>query len=137
MTMLALAILAAALQSGPPAPVTILRGSMSRVDEARQVAARTDAEWRALWRLHAGDEPAPAVDLRATSVVAVFLGTRMTGGFAVEVTGTRREGDVLVVEWREERPPRDAITAQVITSPFHLAAIPRFEGEIRFEKAGK
>jgi hypothetical protein len=29
------------------------------------------------------------------------------------------------------------MAAQVLTSPAHLASIPRFDGEIRFEKAAK
>jgi hypothetical protein len=123
------------LQTGAPGLRTIAHDLTSGVDRPRETVARTDAEWAALWRAHAGDRPAPQVDLTANTIVAVFLGTRMTAGFDVEITGTRREGGALVVEWRETRPPPDAVTAQVITSPAHLVAIPRVEGEIRFEKA--
>jgi VWFA-related protein len=113
---------------------TIARDSMSQVDRPRQAVARTAAEWSALWRDHAGDKAAPAVDLATKTVVAVFLGTRPSAGYAVEITGTRREGDAVIVEWREQRPTPDAITAQVLTAPAHLAAIPRAAGEIRFEQ---
>jgi hypothetical protein len=110
---------------------------MSQVDTGRQAVARTAAEWSALWREHAGDRPAPAVDLAARTVVAVFLGSRPTAGYAVEITGTRRDGDVLVVEWRERRPAPRGVTAQILTSPAHLATIPRVAGDIRFEKAAR
>lgn len=125
-------------QTGEPARrdlKTVAHDLLSRVDRPREAVARTPAEWAALWRAHAGDQPAPAVDLTADIIVAVFLGTRPTGGFDVEITGTRREGGVLVVEWRETRPTPGAVAAQVITSPAHIVAIPRVEGEIRFRKA--
>jgi VWFA-related protein len=129
---------AAAAQAPPPQGATamqvISRESMSGVDTARQAVARTPAEWAALWREHAGDKPAPAVDFGTRTVVAVFLGTRMTAGFQVEVIGTRPEGNALVVDWTERRPAGDMVTAQVLTSPAVIVAIPKFAGEIRFTK---
>jgi hypothetical protein len=108
--------------------------TMSRVDSPKQAAARNPAEWASLWREHAGAAAAPAVDFASRTVVAVFLGSRPSAGYAVEITGTRREGAALVVEWRERQPPPDQVTAQVITSPAHIVSIPKFAGEIRFEK---
>ena len=110
---------------------------MSNVDQPRQVVARTPAEWAALWRQHAGDKPAPKVDLGSSTVVAVFLGSRMSAGYAVEIAGTRRESNALIVQWAERSPDRGDITAQVITSPAQIVAVPKFAGEIRFEKIDK
>lgn len=124
-----------ALQMGQHAVKTIANDSMSNVEESRQMVARNQTEWAALWRTHAGDKPAPKVDFEAVTVVAVFLGTRMSGGFGVEITGTHPQGTALVVEWAERRPSRDQVSAQVITTPAAIAAIPKFAGEIRFEKA--
>jgi hypothetical protein len=129
-------ILAFALQTASPVE-TIVTDSMSHIDTARQAVARTSEEWAALWRQHAGDAPAPKVDLAARTVVAVFLGARMSGGFRVEITGTRQHGGALVVEWRERTPAPGGVTASVITTPAHIASVPRFDGEIRFEKAGQ
>ena len=129
-------VLAFAMQTGPSksAIATIVTDSMSEVDMPKQVAARTPAEWAALWRQHAGDTALPKVDLAARTVVAVFLGTRSSAGYAVEITGTRQDKGGLIVEWRERRPEPGAISAQVLTSPAHIATIPKFAGEIRFEK---
>ena len=116
---------------------TIATDMMSNIDQPRQAVARTPAEWAALWTQHAGDKPAPRVDLTASTVVAVFLGSRMSAGYAVEITGARREGDALIVQWAERSPGRGDITAQVITSPAQIVAIPKFAGEIRFKKVDK
>ena len=130
-------ILVGFLQPGPTPLDTIARESMSRIDEPRQSAARTAAEWAKLWREHAGDRPAPRVDFAARTVLAVFLGTRRSAGYAVEITGIRAEGTGLVVLWSERRPEADLVTAQVLTSPAHIVAVPKVAGTIRFEKAGK
>jgi hypothetical protein len=134
-TICAAIVLAAAMQqSGID---TIASDNMSAVDSPRQAVARSDKEWSALWQQHAGAKPLPKVDFTKRTVVAVFLGSRPSAGYRVEISRTRQEGKSLIVEWREVPPPRDTMAAQVLTSPAHLASIPRFDGEIRFEKAAK
>lgn len=128
-------MLATAMQAAAPSPVQIVsRQAMSMVDEPRQVVARTAAEWATLWRQHAGEQPLPKVDLGTRTVVAVFLGTRSSAGYAVEITGVRQAGGVLIVEWQERRPESGLVTAQVLTSPAVIATVPKFAGEIKFEK---
>jgi hypothetical protein len=131
---LAAALLALQLSSTGGDLTTIARDQMSGVDRPRQALARTEGDWLALWRDHAGDRPLPSVELSSRMVVAVFLGSRSSAGYAVEITGTRKDGAALVILWRETRPAADAITAQVITSPAHLVSIPRVDGTVRFEK---
>jgi len=130
--MLLSVVLTAILQAGTPSLETVSRGTISWVNVPQQVVARTSAEWTALWRREA---PLPAVDFASRTVVAVFLGSRPSAGFGVEITGTREQGGVLTVLWRERMPGAGDVTAQVLTSPFHIASIPKFAGEIRFEKA--
>lgn len=115
---------------------TIAMDAISNVDEPRQAVARTPQEWKALWQAHAGDRPAPKVDLSKQFVAAVFLGSRSTAGYRVEITAIKVAGRTMTIEWREGRPAADSILAQVITSPAHLVAIPKFDGEIVFTKVG-
>ena len=77
---------------------------------------------------------APKIDFTKRTVVAVFLGSRSSAGYAVEVTGTKPAGKTLIVEWSEQTPKPGNVSAQVITSPSHLVSIPKFEGEITFRK---
>jgi hypothetical protein len=113
---------------------TIVRDNQSNVEDAKQSVARTPAEWAALWRLHAGEQPAPKIDFTKRTVIAVFLGTRPSAGYAVEVSSTKPAGKTLIVEWSEHTPKPGNVSAQVLTSPSHLVSIPRFEGEITFRK---
>ena len=130
----AIVVAAAMQQSGID---TIARDSLSGVDMPRQAIARTDSEWSALWQQHAGGKPLPKVDFGKRTVVAVFLGSRPSAGYGVEVVGARQESKTLIVEWRELRPSADSLLAQVMTSPAHVVSIPRFDGDIKFEKAAK
>jgi hypothetical protein len=116
-------------------PLRVLeKGDQSNVDDATQVAVRTAAEWKTLWRQHSSDRDQPRVDFGRDMIVGVFLGSRTTAGFSVEIVSALVEQGILVVRFRETRPPNDRIVAQVITSPYHLVAVPRHSGEVRFEK---
>ncbi len=130
-------LLAAVLQTAPGPLTTVSRDQMSGIDEPRQVVARSAEEWAALWRQHAGDQPPPTIDFGTRTVLAVFLGTRMSAGYAVEIVGTRVEGADLVVQWREHKPERGMVSAQIITSPSHIVSVPKVTGMVRFEQDGQ
>lgn len=121
-------------QTSPVELVTVAQGPMSNIEESRQVVVRTAAEWQALWKEHDAQSEAPSIDFAQSIVVAVFLGTRPSAGFAVEITAVKGDSSRAVVEYRERRPARDAITAQVITSPFHIVRVARGPGTIEFRR---
>jgi len=122
------------LQGVVPPARSIDQGAMSQLSSPRQVAVADREAWAALWREHAPDRPLPTVDFAKELVAGVFLGTRPSAGFAVEIVGYREDGGQLVVQYRETAPPRGAITAQVLVSPFHLVAFPKRPGPVTFEK---
>jgi hypothetical protein len=140
MMMTWLAGVAALLMTSLPAPAgpvrSIDKGFDSQMDDARQATVRSAAEWEKLWRQHAGERARPAVDFGKEMVVAVFLGSRPTAGFSIEIAGTREDGAALIVQYRETRPPAGAITAQVLTSPYHIVALPKPAAvkDVKFEK---
>ena len=137
MTPLVALLFVALLQMSPAPMATLARDQMSGIDQPRQSVARSAAEWTTLWRAHAGDQPAPKVDFATRTVIAVFLGTRTSAGYAVEIVGTRAEGTGLVVQWSERQPERGMVSAQILTSPSHIVTVPKVAGPIRFEKAGQ
>ena len=113
---------------------TIAQDDMSAIDEPRQVVARTPTDWESLWRAHGSNKPAPKVDFSTESVVAIFLGSRPTPGYSAHFIRAGLKEKVLTLEWVERRPEDDAIRAQVMTSPALFAVIPKFDGEIKFQK---
>jgi len=127
--------MSAAFPQEAPSPRLLDRGDLSIADDARQAVARTPEEWETLWRRHAPDRRPPAVDFSREMVVAVFLGSRPTAGFSVEVVSAAVAGTdgTMTVRYRVTRPARDAITAQIITSPYYIGAVPQHAGAVRFE----
>ena len=116
---------------------TLARGDDSRLVEPRRFLIRDRQAFAAVWAAHAGPNAvAPQVDFDTRMVAAVFAGERPTPGFSVEVTGTRRDGPepgaVLVVLVDERHPDPSRVAAQVIVSPFHIATLPRDDGQVRF-----
>lgn len=130
-------VLAALLQSTPPPVRTVGKGPMGAIDEPRQVTVRSAAEWGALWKENGATAPLPAVDFSREMVVGVFLGSRPTAGYGVEIVRAAGDSGTLVVEYVETAPSRDTITAQILTAPYHLAAIPKHGGEVTFKKVEK
>ncbi len=129
-----LIFLMALLQAAVPPVRSLDKGSASQISSPREVTVRERGEWAALWSEHAPGRPQPSVDFSSEMVVGVFVGTRPTAGFAVEIVGYRAVGSDVVVQYAETIPPRGALTAQVLTSPFHLVVVPKQTGNVTFEK---
>ena len=130
-------VLAALLQSTPPAIRTVGKGAMSAIDEPRLVTVRSAADWGALWKENGANAPLPAVDFSREMVVGVFLGSRPTAGYGVEIVRSVGNSGALSVEYVETAPSRDTVTAQILTAPYHLAAMPKHDGELTFKKVEK
>ena len=113
---------------------TFDKGLQTMVEEPRQVIVRSADELTKLWRVHTPDRAQPAVDFTRDMVVGVFLGSRPSSGYNVEIVSSREEQGALVVRYRATAPGRDTMTAQVLTMPYHLVVVPRYAGDVKFEK---
>ena len=131
---IAAVLLSALLQAAVPPLRSVEKGVESQVEVQRQATVRDAAGWTSLWHAHSWDRPEPAIDFSREMVVGVFMGSRPTAGFGIEIVGYRKAGDGVVVQYRETMPDRGTLTAQIIISPYHLVAIPRQAGRVTFEK---
>jgi protease stability complex PrcB-like protein len=121
-------------------PRTIEKGDQSNIEDARQVVVRSEAEWTRLWQQHSPDRPRPAIDFSKETVLGVFMGSRPNAGFSTAILSATEGGGALVVRYTETKPAPGALTAQVLTFPYHLAAIPKATTtNVKFDKvdAGK
>ena len=78
--------------------------------------------------------PLPPVDFSREMVVGCSWGRARRPVTAVEIVRAIGNSSALVVEYVETAPSRDTITAQVLTAPYHLAAIPKRDGTVTFKK---
>jgi protease stability complex PrcB-like protein len=114
---------------------TIEKGDQSGIDEARRVLVRTDAEWTALWKQHHPDKPRPAIDFSKEMVVGVFMGSRPNAGFSTTIISATVANGALIVRYAEKVPAPGSMSAQILTFPFHLVAIPKAAVmDFKFEK---
>jgi len=121
-------------QTAGDAVRTVDKGEQSNIDEAKQVVVRTEAEWTRLWQQHSPDRKRPPVDFSKEMVVGVFMGSRPTAGYNVSIVSTFAKDGNVVVRYQESTPRPGAMTAQVLTFPYHLVAIPTATGDLKFEK---
>jgi hypothetical protein len=119
-------------QTPPPSFTEVAKGNASNQQDARQVTVRTAAEWSALWKEHAPTTKMPSVDFAKQMVVGIFLGTKPSDGHQVEIVGVRTQEKDLIVEYVQRQPGRGTMAAQILTEPYHLVAVAKHAGTVRF-----
>lgn len=110
---------------GPGITPSTLSMTSSRIQSFGTRVLNNQAAWESFWREHTGsDADRPSVNFETQTVLAVLLGERLTGGYAVEITEVQRTGSQLTVRYHEIEPPVDVPVIQVVTYPSHVVAIP-------------
>jgi hypothetical protein len=112
----------------------LARGPHSGVEQPTTAVARNTQEFQAIWAKLPMRRALPQVAFDTTMVAAVFLGSRPSAGYGVEVVKATREGDTLVIQYAERTPSEGSVNADVITTPYALAGVPLTTGAVRFEK---
>lgn len=99
----------------------LAEGGYSRVADTLLIVARDADTYAALRADAAPNLPELNADFfKSNAVIAAFLGTRRTGGYAVEIS----RGVNGVVRVSAISPEAGGMSAQVITSPFRIVAVP-------------
>lgn len=118
---------------------TVEQGQQSAQTERGEVVIRDAESWAELWSLvHAGREPIPdlpQVDFTREIAVAAFMGQRTTGGHSIEIQRAVETDEEILLVVRESSPPPDAMTTQVMTSPYHIIRMERTDKEIVWERS--
>jgi hypothetical protein len=112
------------------------RGLSSAVDKHATAVARTQKDWLQLWAL-TGMKPPRELDVGEEVAIAIFLGTRRTGGYQPQIIRIADNDGGRTVEWRELEPPQGAAVVQVITNPWLIKVLPAADGAIRFREIRK
>lgn len=114
-----------------PRFTVLAEGDNATVSSADFAVATSDNALVALWNRAYGNQlaqpPLPEVDFRRESVVAMFIGQRPTGGYQIVIDEVTIEGGEVYVSVRESQPAEDAITSQVVTSPWLMLSVTRPE----------
>jgi hypothetical protein len=101
------------------------QGLNARGTAAQTAVMRNEAAWRLFWtnNISAAAEP-PAIDFTRYMAVAVLIGTRPTGGYAVRIVAVTPEVDRLAVLYRLTVPATGQAVSPAATSPYAVALVP-------------
>ena len=81
--------------------------------------------WNQAYATSLNVPPPPAVDFARETVLAVFMGTRPTGGYGIDVRDVTLEGADLFVDLVLIEPPAGSILTQALTSPWVIVRVLR------------
>jgi hypothetical protein len=138
---LAVLLMTAVVATAAEVKVRVLKqGSQSGIQKAERVIVRTQKDWEQLWTRSLPEgapksEP-PKVDWSNEMVVAVFLGSKSTGGYATRVVGTRELDGKLEIQLEERRPAPGGIVTQAFTSAYAMAAVPKSQLPVIWKVVG-
>jgi hypothetical protein len=131
----ALALIGFAAVPAEPVAFKALAAGEQGPEKRREAVVRTAAEWTSLWKELGSDGPRPPVDFARSTALGVFLGSRPTVGYSVKIDAIERQGAELVVTYRERQPAPTDMVAQMLTAPYVLVTIDKFDGRVRFVRA--
>jgi hypothetical protein len=109
-------------------------GHDSAVNELSFVVCRDAKAWNALWAKHKSNvlpvPSAPEIDWSKEMVVGLVLGLRPTAGYSVAVEGVEIVDGRMEFRAHEAQPDPDMAQAQMITCPYALCRVERFQGPV-------
>jgi hypothetical protein len=102
-------------------------GMNSHVTSQKSVIIHDQKAFADLWKEHNGDSdvPVPQIDFSKYDVVAVFAGTKPTGGYCVEIGSVVKKGKDTLVQVKLMKPAPGMMTIQMVTHPFAMKAVPK------------
>lgn len=106
--------------------------SLSGIQEARTVVVKDEAAWTRLWNEHAPGRDKPAVDFASQMVVGVFMGNGPSSCYSTAIDGILGTADKILVREVRSVPGPDIMCAMHVTTPAHLAVIPRSDLPVVF-----
>jgi len=117
---------------------TIEKGFFSDITEKKDLIIRTQDEWAKLWNKHTSIRipypEAPVIDFTENMILAVFMGQKPSGGFALEITRVEKCENGLIVFFSEVEPPPDAVVTAVLTQPYYIIRIEKSNLPVKFKK---
>lgn len=101
--------------------------------------ATTAAQAQALYAVAYGNQTsrpsAPA--MTGKTLVGIFMGTRNTGGYSVDVASVTAAGGRVTVNVREETPGSDSFTTQALTSPWIIVELSGSFTDVQVQGLGR
>lgn len=117
---------------------TLARGQYSGIEEKKYAIVTSREEWEKLWeKLHKFTAPLPdlpVIDFTSEIVLGVFLGTRPTGGYSIEIYELRACDDRIRAFVKSQAPEPEDMVTTALTQPYHIVSLKATGKEIEFKE---
>lgn len=111
----------------------LLTGQDCGIEESRNLVVKSQDAFDTLWKEMQADRPdqpqKPRVDFSTHWVIACFLGNVSSAGHSIAIKAVTKQSNQTLIELIHKKPGAGCLTAQVIESPFLLAAIEHYRPE--------
>lgn len=108
----------------------------SEMTTARRLVIRDQKQWESRWLEMVGSlrpiPPTPAVDFANHVVILVAMGTRSSGGYAIDIEAVHAMDDDIWVSVRQTSPGPSCLRTAANSAPVDLAVVPRFGDDATF-----
>jgi len=112
-------------------------GSYSAIGDKRQVVIKNNDDYQKLMsEVYANLDQMPRipeVDFSRNYVVAVFMGTKNTGGYAINFDKIIKRTNDLTVSVYETSPGAKCVVTDAITQPYEIVKIPKIDKTVKFK----
>jgi hypothetical protein len=110
-------------------------GAYSAQETAKRVVVKDQKGWEEVWSgMNGNIDPKPQIpkiDFDRRMVIAVFMGSRNTGGYSVKITSVELNGK-LTVKVKESGPPPGGMVTEALTAPYHVIVVPKSDKTAEF-----
>ena len=110
----------------------------SGIATRQRLVIRDQATWTTEWSqivsiyVQQSVPPLPAVDFASNAVVVAAMGSRPTGGYAIEIDDVRMMGEDASISVNEQSPGNGCGVTAAFTFPLAVVLVPAFSGHATF-----
>jgi len=113
-------------------------GGYCGIRQADELIIQDADAWETLWsRVHSTRFPKPeppAIDFQKQTVLAVFMGTRNTGGYGIRIESVVDTGEETIARVKQRFPPPGAMVTMALTQPYDIVTIAKQDQPVKFEQ---
>lgn len=113
--------------------IELKQGTNTEIEREQQKIIKSPEEWSDLWtEMFPTEMIAPATDFSKKDIIAVFMGRRNTGGYSIKIKEVIDKEEYIEIHVEEYSPSENCFVTQVLTNPYNIIEIQKFEKEAKF-----
>lgn len=115
---------------------TIAEGTFSGHHKRKNYVITNVSDWNNLWSkvysTVSPEPPPPKINFTENNLLAVFQGSRNSGGYNIEIIKVVERADSLEISIKESSPGSNCFNIQALTQPYHIIKIEKIDKKVIF-----